>query len=243
MGLITMAARTFQASMRTAGWIALASAGFALACDFAPGKVPAHAPGGVRLTGQCGDIIAYLNDPSPGGREVHSAPDVRSPVLGRIAPPSPGLNGDGLAVGFRLHEARDGWLLVEGAEDDTVLTESPARPMYSGRGWIRGNGVSVGIQASQGFAEPRFASDMVLQALEPHDLEGVGEMAELVACEGDWVRGRWKIREPGTVRYHASAVVSRQPLVIEAWTTGICNIQETSCDQQPGDRPQPGPGG
>ena len=228
--------------MQHVKWIALASAVIALACAKAPDRAQGEAPARVRLTGKCGDVIAYLNDPSPGGREVLTAPDVRSPVPGRIAPPSPGLNGD-LAVGFRLHEAHGGWLLVEGAADDTVLTEAPARPMYSGRGWIRGNGVSVGIQASQGFAEPRFASDIVMQALEPHDLESVGEMTEVVACEGDWVRGRWTIREPAGVRYEANAVVSRQPLVIEAWTTGICNIQETSCDQPPGDRPKPGQGG
>ena len=218
--------------------IILAAAVLGLACANAPDRTRADAPPRVRLTGRCGDIIAYLNDPAPGGREVHAAPDARSPVLGRIAPPSPGQNGGAsLAVGFQLHEARDGWLLVEGAGDDTALTASPARPMYSGRGWIRGNGVYVGIQASQGFAEPRFASDIVMQALGLHDLQSVGEMTSLVACEGNWVRGRWTIREPEGVRYEASAVVSRQPLVIEAWTTGICNIQETSCDQQPGDRP------
>ncbi|HKP76378.1 MAG TPA: hypothetical protein VJT67_12695 [Longimicrobiaceae bacterium] len=227
--------------MQTVKWIAFVAAGLALACAKAPDRAQAEAPAAVRLTGRCGDVVGYLRDPSPGGREVHASPDARSPVLGRIAPPAPERSG-GWPVGFRLHEARDGWLLVEDAGDDTVLTESPARPMYSGRGWIRGNGVYVGIQASQAFAEPRFASDIVLQVLEPHDLESLGGMTDLVACEGNWVRGRWTIHEPQGVRYEASAVVSRQPLVVEAWATGICNLQETSCDQPPGDRPKPGSG-
>jgi hypothetical protein len=112
--------------------------------------------------------------------------------------------------------------------------------MYSGRGWIRGNGVSVGVQASQLFAEPRFASDLVVQADPDHELEGVGEMVGVSACEGDWVLSRWRIREPrepDAVRYHDNALVTANPLVVQGWVTGICNIQETSCDQPSGDRP------
>jgi hypothetical protein len=221
-------------TMRLFAWTAIA-AGVALACGRG---APIAAQDDGRSPRRCGDVIGYLDDTSPAGREVHAAPAAASPVLGRIAPPMPDQLG-GLPVSFSVRETRDGWLLVEGAGDDTALTERPARPMYSGRGWIRGDRVSVGIQASQGFAQPRFSSEMVLQALEPHDLEGVGEMTTLVACDGDWVLGRWTIREPRSVRYHASAVVSRAPLVVEAWTTGICNIQETSCDQPPGDRPKP----
>jgi hypothetical protein len=157
-------------------------------------------------------------------------------VLGRILPPWVDEYRPWPAS-FAIHEARDGWLLVEDAGDDSVLIERPARPMYSGRGWIRGNGVSVGVQASQAFAEPRHASDLVVQADPVHTLEGVGAITEVVACEGDWVRARWTIHEPRSVRYDASALVSRDPLVVEGWATGICNIQETSCDMQPGDRP------
>jgi hypothetical protein len=189
------------------------------------------------VQGGCGAITGWLRDRTADGREVHAAPSAESPVLGRIAPPLPEEKG-GWAVGFAIRETRDGWLLVEDASDDTGLTGDSARPMYSGRGWIRGNGVMVGIQASQGFAEPRHASEIVLQADPSQTLEGVGEMTDVVACEGDWVRGRWTIRDPGGVRsYDPGAAVSRNPLVIEAWTTGICNAQETSCDMQPGDRP------
>jgi len=222
-----------RASLATA----VLTVGLALACAGAPDEERAAARAGFRATGRCGDISGYLRDRTAGGREVHAEPTAQSPVLGRIAPPAPEEKG-GWAVSFAILGARDGWLLVERASDDVQLTEGFARPMYSGRGWIRGNGVSVGIQASQGFSEPRHASDIVLQADPSHTLEGVGEMTGVVACEGDWVRGRWTIREPGLVRSYApGAVVSRNPLVIEAWTTGICNIPETSCDQPSGDRP------
>ena len=217
------------------------SAGLALACAGAPDRERAAVGDGGRVTGRCGDITGWLRDTTAGGRAVHAAPSAESPVLGRIAPPAPEENGE-WPVGFSIREARDGWLLVEGAGDDTQLTEGLDRPMYSGRGWIRGNGVLVGIQASQAFAGPSHSSDVVLHA-GMHMLDGAGEMTHVVACEGDWVRARWTIREPGTVRYDTAAVVSRNPLVIEAWATGICNILETSCDMPPGDRPSSVPEG
>lgn len=209
------------------------------AAERASGEATAQPPAAQRIsiargTGQCGEIIGYLEDTASAGREVHAAPDAQSPVLGRILPPMQFEIG-GIEASFAIREARDGWLMVENAGDDSVLTERPARPMYAGRGWIRGNGVMVGVQASQAFSEPRFASEMVLQA-GPEGLGG-NEMTDVVACEGDWVRARWRIREPRSVRVEAPAIVSRGPLVVEAWATGICNIQETSCDQPPGDRP------
>ena len=220
--------------------------GFALACTKVPRaeqraaardslRVPAASVSS-RATGRCGEVSGYLDDPAPRGRAVYAAPDTQSPVLGRILPPVV-LDGRGWAASFAIREARDGWLLVEHAGDDSVVTETPARPMYSGRGWIRGKGVSVGVQASQAFAEPRHASDIVVQADPDHQLEGVGEMVEVSACEGDWVLARWRIRDPGSVRYHASAFVAANPLVVKGWVTGICNIPETSCDQPSCDRP------
>jgi len=232
--------------MRTTEGIAVLAMGLVLACTKAPrAEQHAAAPDSVRVpvasvssraTGQCGEVSGYLNDPAPGGRAVYAAPDTQSPVRGRILPPVQDENRD-WAVSFAIREARDGWLLVEGAGDDSVLTERSPRPMYAGRGWIRGNSVSVGVQASQMFAEPRHASDIVVQADPVHTLEGVGEMVEVSACEGDWVLSRWRIREPRDVRYHDNAVVTANPLVLQGWVTGICNIQETSCDQPSGDRP------
>jgi hypothetical protein len=195
------------------------------------------APVRSRATGQCGDVSGYLNDPAPGGRAVYAAPDTQSPVLGRILPPMV-IDDRGWAASFAIREARDGWLLVEHAGDDSVLIERAPRPMYSGRGWIRGNGVYVGVQASQAFAEPRHASALVVQADPDHTLEGAAtRMTEVFACEDDWVLARWQVMEPRGVRYAADAVVTPNPLVVQGWVTGICNIQETSCDQPSGDRP------
>jgi hypothetical protein len=188
---------------------------------------------------QCSDITGYLYDESPAGRAVQARPDAGSPLLGRIAPPDKDPKGAyDVAVGFDILASRDGWLLIEGAADDTELTGRPARAMYSGRGWIRSEGVQVGLQTRQAFAQPRHSSPMLVRAVEPASLDNLFEIA---ACDGHWVLGRWRPSPPSSVRYERSAVVSADPLTLEAWATGICNIQETSCDGVSGDRPAGAP--
>jgi hypothetical protein len=126
-------------------------------------------------------------------------------------------------------------LLVEGAGDDVALTELPARAMYSGRGWIRSGRVRVGLQTRQAFAGPTHSSPILIEADEPGSL---ADLVEIAACEGGWVLGRWRPSQPSAVlRYDPRAVISRKPLILEAWATGICTIQETSCDGVSGDRP------
>ena len=182
---------------------------------------------------QCTDIVGYLADETPGGREVRAAPNLAAPVVGRILEPLSDGQGS-LWVSFQLEESEAGWLRIEGAGDDPVLTEGIDRPMYRGSGWIRGEGVSVGIQASQGFAEPRFSSDIIIRT-EPNEMD---MLSAVLACDGNWVLGRWGESEYRHYRYDERALVSIDPLILEAWVTGICNIQETSCDMAQGDRPE-----
>jgi hypothetical protein len=190
-----------------------------------------------RGSSECANIRAYLDDPAARGRTVHAAPAASAAVLGRIEPP---LKVDERAwpAAFDLKAARGGWLLIKGAGDDPALTGGVGRTMYGGEGWIRGDGVSVGVQASQGFAEPRHSSAMTLQVLDGTDLGHVGEIVAIDACRGAWVRATWRIHDPAKIRYHRDALRSRRPLLVRAWSTGICNIQETSCDMPNGDRPR-----
>lgn len=37
-------------------------------------------------------------------------------------------------------------------------------------------------------------------------------------------------------KYRKEAVVSERPLVLRAWVSGVCNIQETTCDGVNGNR-------
>jgi hypothetical protein len=181
---------------------------------------------------ECTDIIGYLSDSRPGGREVRAMPHSAAPVVGKIL--EPWTDGQAsFAVSFAILASDNGWLLIEHAGDDPVLT-GESRPMYSGAGWIWGEGVSVGVQASQGFARPDHQSEIIVRTA-PNELD---DLSAVMACDGNWVLGRWRESEWRTYRYEPEAVISRDPLVLQAWATGICNIQETSCDMAPGDRPE-----
>ena len=206
-----------------------------LACGPAPAGKPGQARDPGRGERQCIDITGYLYDEAPAGRAVHARPEAASPVLGRVAPPDRDPKGVyDVAVGFDILASRDGWLLIEGAADDPALTERAARAMYSGRGWIRSERVSVGLQTRQAFAEPRHSSALLVEAVEPAALD---DLVEIAACDGHWVLARWRPSQPSTMRYEPAAVIAADPLTLEAWATGICNIQETSCDGVSGDRP------
>ena len=216
--------------MRLAWMIALALG----ACCTAVGgdERPAGRDRGQGLR-RCSDITGFLFDRSAAGRAVHQRPDRGSRVLGRIAPPLR-VGPREVAAGFEILASRGGWLLVEGAADDPVLTERPPRPIYGGRGWIRAEGVRVGLQASQAFARPSHASALVLSSPD-----GLGGLLEIAACDGRWVLGRWRLAPPARLRYERSALIAGDPATVEAWATGLCNLQETSCDGVSGDRPPP----
>jgi len=218
--------------MRVAGWLVVAAAlAVSGTAALGEGRVERRDEGLGRR--QCTDIVGYLRDERPGGREVRSAPDAAAPVVGRIL--EPWTDGQGsLWVSFQIRASQDGWLLIEGAGDDPVLTNGVDRPMYRGAGWIRGEGVSVGVQASQAFAEPRHSSDIIVQT-GTNELDFV---SAVMACDGNWVLARWTENGFREYRYDPRAVVATEPLVLEAWATGICNIQETSCDMASGDRPE-----
>jgi hypothetical protein len=214
--------------MRVAGWIVFAAM-LALSGTAALGAGRDEGHG----RRQCTDIRGYLADERPGGREVRAAPDPTAPVVGRIL--EPWTDGEGsIWVSFDIKASQNGWLLIEAAGDDPALTNGVDRPMYRGAGWTRGEGISVGVQASQGFAEPRHSSDIIIRT-DPNQLDF---LAGVMACDGNWVLGRWDENEFREYRYSPRAVVSTDPLVLEAWVTDICNIQETSCDMAPGDRPE-----
>jgi hypothetical protein len=164
-------------------------------------------------------------------REVRAEPRAESKLLGRIYGDSPG--EDGRPATFEVRDSRDGWLLIEGAADDTQLTGAD-RPMYSGRGWIRGEGVGFTAQSEQAFARPDFASDIVV---EGDWFDGLPAEAVL-GCDGSWVHARWRIDRRAEFKYRPEAVVSRDPLTVEGWVTGVCPIQETTCDGLSGSRPK-----
>lgn len=190
----------------------------------------------------CKDIWGFLDDPDPAGRIVRDSPSPKGRELGRILPPSDSDNWGGeLAAGFRVLGSEDGWLEIEDAVFDEQLYGKNPPKMYSGRGWIAGGGVRITLQSQLGFAAPSHGSPVLID-LQPHmGFDGLRQK-RIVACSGRWVLADWLIDSAnwpeGTEMptYRSEAIVSRKPLVLRAWASGVCNIQETTCDGVDGNR-------
>lgn len=180
----------------------------------------------------CSHILGRLDDKVT-RREVRAAPDAHPKLLGVLPGVSPG--EDGRAVTFQIIDSRGGWLRIESAADDPGINGGVERKIYHGKGWIRGEQVSVSAQAEQGFAKPDFASAVVYQG---EWFDGIKAEA-ILGCDGSWVKGRWPLAKDNAAKIRPEAIVSRDPLVIEAWVTGVCEIVETTCDGLSGNRPKP----
>jgi hypothetical protein len=198
-------------------------------------------------TAQCTGHIGFLRDKDPVGRVVRVAPSIKSAKLGVIAPPIKSPNwGRDIYAGFRIIGSRNGWLLIEGGGDQTALTELPARTMYNGRGWISGRGVFVNLQTSRGFLAPTHSSERIIQTPTYMDIDQHAAQLGVSGCQGDWVLIDWKPfnpsrnpDDPETLTIKPPAELSAKPLTLRAWSTGVCDIQETSCEGLNGDEPGP----
>jgi hypothetical protein len=185
----------------------------------------------------CFQLTAYYTDTKPGGRAVHAAPREASPVVGRILPPIFYHDGQeppwGYPASFAIRDSKDGWLLIAGAADDPVWNGGKNRRMYHGQGWIRGEGVSVDPQASTAFAAPDFSSAPAVKRPGSEWLDS--RIVAVEACNGNWVRLRWKFHDGDKVEINPPARLPEDPSVVRGWITGICDIPETTCDGLGGD--------
>ncbi len=191
---------------------------------------------------QCNALAGYLQATDPAGRTVRAGPNVTARRLGTIAPPlKTGLGT--VPASFTIIGSRNGWLLIENAGFDEELADQTVPKTYAGRGWISGKGVSVNAQASIVFLRPDHKSQKIIRVLDSKGDRGAFaelEMTGISACQGYWVLGNWRkggfASQSGVaIRHSATAIISKSPLVVRGWVTGICDIQETSCDGLNGD--------
>lgn len=187
-------------------------------------------------SGQCGLITGFVF--SPEALTVHERPDGGSPVLGEV---QGFYEGDDAGRGpeVRVLDARDGWLrIIDAHDDESLLDGAEPREMYSGVGWVRGEGVYVVLQTSKAFAAPGHGAPVVLESLDGGWLEEVANQVAVTGCQDGWVLARWNLSAGKPERHQDYAVVSRDPVIVEGWSTGVCAIQETTCDGVNGDVPQ-----
>jgi hypothetical protein len=186
----------------------------------------------------CTDITGSLDDPDPAGRNVRDTPSLTGAVLGTI----PAQGALDFPATFEILESRNGWLKIRNAGFDTALVGDKVPASYAGEGWISGKGVRVTVQAQLGFAAPSHDAPWLVDGRPENHLDSVKQRA-IVGCAGNWVLVDWLFDpKPGyganPLAYRPEAVVARTPITLRAWSTGICNIQETTCDGTDGDRPR-----
>jgi hypothetical protein len=219
----------------------------AQAATLASTMSPAMAAIPLPNTTQCNGHIGFLRDKDPVGRIVRNAPSIKAVELGVIGPPIKNPNsGSDLYASFQIIGSKDGWLLIEGGADQTALTELPARTMYNGRGWISGRDVFVNLQTSRGFAGPTHGSERIIQTPKYMAIDHHAAMLGVSGCQGDWVLVDWKpfnpsrnTNDPEVLTIKRQAELSSKPLTLWAWSTGVCDLQETSCEGLDGDAPTP----
>lgn len=205
--------------------------------------VPATAASAPDRT-RCRGISGFLDDRDQAGRIVRSDPSGTAPELGRILPPAKGSDGyDPARAEFRIVGSKNGWLEVEGAAFDPALYGPNPPQMFTGRGWIAGGGVLVFVQSELGFARPTHTAPVLIDARPDNGMLEEFGPRRIVGCEGHWVLADFDPvwRSGSMVRrlaYRPEAVIKVRPHRLRAWVTGICNLQETSCDGISGNRPE-----
>lgn len=167
-------------------------------------------------SGKCA-FEGWSIDRDPAGLNVRAGPSTDARIVGRL-PPFDGEDAGGVVLGrgpgFTIVEARNGWFYIDRAygyaADGETMRDLPMR------GWISGRHIGFGLQTEKAFAAPDLRAPVVTTAGE----DGAGRFVELrhrypSDCKGEWV----KLRVAGLDRIER-----------EAWVSGVCGNQETTCD-------------
>lgn len=182
---------------------------------------------------------AFAQESDPAGLNVREAPSLASRVLGRLPPliKSQDLPDYKVRVEVNVVQGTDGWVRVRDARDNTALTGRPARPMFTGVGWVAARKLTVKSQSQQGRVSPDPASSVSVELREGGSFDGDAWMAatQLISCQGDWalVEVNEQAMTADQRSGYAVTAVARKGLPagrFRVWLNRICGNQETSCD-------------
>ena len=200
-------------------------------------KLPEPAPQGITAC----DFVAESRDASEQGLAVRVAPGATAPVLGYI--PKTGDKPEGTDGGtkrgkrFRVLGAKDGWLQIEGANYNKLL--SPSSP--GERGWVDGRSVTVRLYRETLKATPNNAATDVVYLLA-YNADGIltsspasVPVSSVFGCSGRWLEVEIQLPEAKTL---TGEPVSANGTV-RGWTDRTCVDPDASgqCAQQPFDYP------
>ena len=179
---------------------------------------------------------AFVNETDRAGLNVRQSPSASSKLLGKLPanyedPVSPMV----VRVEVSVMASQNGWFLIDGATDNTMLTEMPERPMYSGKGWVSGKKLAVKTQASKARLAPDASAATAFLVGEILDGDSLSQPGQLIACNGKWALIEYSLsavpkNEWPQIKINPAARIGAPNGRVRGWVNKICAIQETSCD-------------
>jgi hypothetical protein len=193
------------------------------------------APSSMAIQTAC-SFGAFVNETDRAGLNVRQSPSVASKLLGKLPsnfkdPDSPMV----VRVEVDVLASHNGWFLIEGAKDNTILTEKPARPMYSGKGWVSGKKLAVKTQASKARLAPEANAGTAFLVGNVLDGDSLSKPGQLIACNGKWAQVEYSLRniakdDLDEIKINPAARQGAPKGHVRGWVNRICATQETSCD-------------
>ena len=195
----------------------------------------AHA-GGSALSPQTACAFgAFVNETDRAGLNVRQLPSASSKILGKLPanykdPDSPMI----VRVEVNVLASQNGWFLIDGATDNTTLTEKPERPTYAGKGWVSGKKLAIKTQASRARLAPEDSAGTAFLVGNVLDGDSLSKPGQLIACNGKWALVEYSLSavprgDVPEIKINTAAKNGAANGRVRGWVNRICEIQETSC--------------
>src|ERR1700677_3435117 len=175
------------------------------------------------------NFTAFSRDHDPAGLNVRAEPDGNARILGRLPLGRLEPNDPYSTFGADVIGYEKGWFLIEHGFEAVWTPQRPKEPVYSGRGWVAANLMTVQLFREKLKLAPSGASPDVLNL---RDVKGEGPddgdfvtPRRILGCSGDWVHVEVGLR-PGE---KALAKTDAPAGAIRGWANGACASQTTPC--------------
>jgi hypothetical protein len=205
---------------------------FLTACFF---TATTHATGSAASKQSTCTFGAFVNETDRAGLNVRESPSASGKILGKLPanykdPDSPMV----VRVEVEVLASLNGWFLIDAASDNTMLTEKPERPMYSGKGWVSGKKLAVKTQASKARLAPEGAAATAFLVGNVLDGDSLSKPGHLIACDGKWALVEYSLSgvpkgDLTEIKVNPAAKIGAPAGRVRGWVNRICAIQETSC--------------
>ena len=163
------------------------------------------------------DFGAWSKDPDPAGLNVRAAPRRDAPVIGRLPAPRT-VDGERLAVEFRVVGGDGPWLMIENA--DYPDYGNPTRRVFSGRGWVAAGLVDVAVQDEKVRRGPTSDAGIADEPRPTADGYEYLALRRILGCRDRWIEMEGEFRSDGDGPGRA----------VRGWVTDLCGNQVTTCN-------------